>query len=244
MSKVVNATTLGLRFVNAYNTIDHALRTQYNFKNNIAFSDLVRRCSSLNMVVRTYEDDLIDLARLRNAIIHNKSERIIAEPHVEVVELMEKIARLVSTPPLAIEAIRSGDVATIASGFTIRDLMITTGKVGFSNVPIYKGTNLIGVMRWRKLVEVLASDVIAQGGSIDAFIESTTLEDFLYRYPCNAHFAITSENITIEEVLNLFNRNRKLACIIIAPGGSVSAMPRGIITGADVMDLMKVLEDY
>jgi len=232
------------RFTNAYNVIDNALRVQYNFKNNVTFSDLIRRCSSLNTVIRVYEDDLVDFARLRNAIIHNKSEQVIAEPHTEVVELMEKIARLVSTPPLAIDAIKSGDVAVIDCKATIRDLMLTTGKVGYSSIPIYNGNELIGVMRWRKLVEVLATYVIAQGQNIDDFINNTTLENFLHRFPCNMHFTLTTNTITIEETLTLFNHNRKLACIIITPDGSSHKRPLGIITGADVMDLMKILEDY
>ena len=76
-----------LRFINAYNQIDQTLRAVYNFKRNITFSDMIRRAVSLNSIVRRYEDKLIDYARLRNAIIHNSNEeRIIAEPHDDVVE--------------------------------------------------------------------------------------------------------------------------------------------------------------
>jgi len=240
MSTLTNAA----RFINAYNVIDNALRTQYSFKNNITFSDLIRRASSLNAVVRVYEDDLVELARLRNAIIHNKSEAIVAEPHDDVTVLMEKVAKLLSTPPLAIDALGNKNVAVIDSATTIRDLMITTGKVGYSSIPIYKGENLVGVMRWRKFVEVLAEYVIAQSASIDDFITNTTLENFLLRFPCNMHFTLTSNKITIEEVLTLFNQNRRLACIIITEDGSATKRPQGIITGTDIMDLMKVLEEY
>ena len=79
--------SLGVRFLNAYNLLDHSLRTQYNFKTNISFSDLIRRCASLNQVIRSYEDNLVELARLRNAIVHSHSDRIIAEPHEDVVAL-------------------------------------------------------------------------------------------------------------------------------------------------------------
>ena len=88
------------RFLNAYNTLDHSLRTQYNFKRTIAFSDVIRRSVMLNSVIRKYEDDLIDYGRLRNAIVHSGNEQeIIAEPNTNVVEKLEKIAQIVSTPP-------------------------------------------------------------------------------------------------------------------------------------------------
>ena len=44
------------RFIIAYNTIDQTLRSVYNFKRNLTFSDMIRRSVSLNSVVRKYED--------------------------------------------------------------------------------------------------------------------------------------------------------------------------------------------
>ena len=58
------------RFLTAYNVIDYSLRTIYDFKRSMSFSDVVRRSVVLNSVVRKYEEDLIDFGRLRNAIIH------------------------------------------------------------------------------------------------------------------------------------------------------------------------------
>jgi len=236
--------TNGTRFVNAYNIIDHGLRTLYNFKANISFTDLIRRCSSLNTVVRIYEDDLVDLARLRNAIIHNKKETLIAEPNIEVVELFEKIARLISTPPLAIDAISSREVATLAADLSMKELIVETSRLGFSSIPVYKGDSLVGVIRWRKFVEVIGGHVIAKGDSVDRFITEMTGECFLRTFPSNNHYHIASKRVSIEEVLGLFNHNRKLASVIITEDGTASCRPLGVITGGDIIDLMKVLENY
>ena len=40
------------RFITAYNNIDYGLRTIYNFKRSMSFSDVVRRSVVLNSVVR------------------------------------------------------------------------------------------------------------------------------------------------------------------------------------------------
>jgi spore cortex formation protein SpoVR/YcgB (stage V sporulation) len=107
--------TNGQRFLDAYNAIDRAMRVQYNFKTTISFSDLIRRCADLNHTIRQYEDDLINLARLRNAIIHNSdASRVVAEPHNSVVDLVEKIARLVTTPPLVVDVTHSRGAVIIA----------------------------------------------------------------------------------------------------------------------------------
>jgi len=242
---VVNVdTTHARRFINAYNAIDHALRVQYNFKSNISFTDLIRRCSNLNTVIRGYEDDLISLARLRNAIVHNKSEQIIAEPHEDVVELTEKIARIVVTPPLAIEVIKSRNVSTVQGSLSVSELMVEIDRVKFSNLPVYKGNALIGVVNFRKIASVQGS-IIAKGErTIDCFLKNTTVEEFLREYPANDHYSLVSANITIEEILNLFDGNRKLACVIFTKSGNFLEQPIGIITAADIFDLKKVLEGY
>ena len=232
------------RFISAYNTIDHTLRTQYNFKQNITFTDLIRRCAGLNDIIRSYEDDLIALARLRNAIIHNKSDEIIAEPHQNIVELTEKIARIIETPPLVIDAIKSRSVAIIPNTMSLRELMIEVNRKGHSNLPVYKGNALIGVINLRKLIGVQGEILMQEDRSLDLFVNHTTVEEFLREFPINTHYQLSSNKITIEEVLRAFNSNRKLSCIIITKTGNFLEAPMGIVTATDVMDLMKVLEDF
>jgi len=232
------------RFIGAYNAIDHTLRMLYNFKANISFTDLIRRCASLNDIIRSYEDDLIALARLRNAIIHNKSDEIIAEPHEDMVQLTERIARILSTPPLAIDAVGKREVATVQNCLSLRDLMIEVNIKGYSNLPVYKGNALIGVINLRKLVSVMGKVVTDQERSLDLFVNHTTVEEFLREFPESRHYQLSSAKITIEEVLRAFNGNRKLGSIIITRTGNFLEKPIGIITEADVMDLMKVLEDF
>ncbi|MCL2851164.1 MAG: CBS domain-containing protein [Firmicutes bacterium] len=236
--------TNGTRFVNAYNVIDHGLRTIYNFKANVTFTDLIRRCASLNTVVRIYEDDLVDLARLRNAIIHNKTETLVAEPNIEVVELFEKIAKLVMTPPTAIERLTSKDVATIPSHLSLKELIIEAARLGYGSIPVYKNNVLIGVWRKYRFVEVMGSHIIPRGESIDDFIENMTGEDFLRTFPTTNRYLLAGQKITIEEVLTAFTNNRKLACILITEDGTANCRPLGIVTRGDLINLMQVLEDY
>ena len=234
--------TLGKRFLNAYNTLDHCLRTQYNFKTNISFSDLIRRAATLNQVIRAYEDDLIDLARLRNAIVHHRNDQIIAEPHKEVVEFMEKVARIISTPPLAIDVIKSVEVNTISSGATLRDYLEYSVKVGHNIIPVYKENTLVGVLQRDNLISAMGQVILAKK-SLDEFVNNTSAELFLREFPKNDHFALVSKNIKIEEVLELFG-NRKLASIIITSDGTASGKLLGIVTTADILDLMNVIKDY
>ena len=232
------------RFINAYNQIDHALRSQYNFKQNISFTDLIRRCSHLNVIVKNHEDDLISYARLRNAIVHSVTDYVIAEPHEEVVFIMEQIARVIATPPLAIDALQGQAVVTVQSTLTLREWLIEKSKVEFSNLPVYKGNALMGVMFFRNYVKAIGK-FLAERRSLDGFVDNTTVEEFLRDYSSpSRQYQLVSSNITIEQVLKIFNDNKKTVCVIITKTGNFLEPPLRMITGGDIMDLMKVVEKY
>ena len=232
------------RFINAYNQIDHALRAQYNFKNNISFTDLVRRCSSLNSIIKTHEDDLISFARLRNAIVHAVGDYIVAEPHETVVKAMESIVELITTPPLALEALGRRKVAVISSCSTLAEWLVEKNRVGYSNLPVYKGNMLIGLMHWRQYFSGLGK-VVLERRSVDQYLQCTTVEEFLQENPSRDElYKLVSERVTIEEMLRLFDVNRKLVCVIITKAGKAMESPLRIVTRVDIMDLMKVLESF
>ncbi|MBO5229264.1 MAG: hypothetical protein J6B20_00480 [Clostridia bacterium] len=240
-----NLTTksLGSRFLDAYNAIDKALRIQYNYKTTISFSDLIRRCADLNHVIRGYENDLINFARLRNAIVHSSdNNKVIAEPHLDVVELMEKIASLITTPPLVVEVMRLRPVATIDATRNLYDLIKETGKTGHGMIPAYKGNNLVGIVRWRKLIEDLAG--ILDTCDLDQFIRKTSIEDYLRMYPQSGHFTVVNQGVTIEQILTIFNNNRKIAGILITENGTATELPVCFLTNADIIDLVKIIESY
>ena len=240
-----NLTTksLGSRFLDAYNAIDKALRIQYNYKTTISFSDLIRRCADLNHVIRGYENDLINFARLRNAIVHSSdNNKVIAEPHLDVVELMEKIASLITTPPLVVEVMRLRPVAIIDATRNLYDLIKETGKTGHGMIPAYKGNNLVGIVRWRKLIEDLAG--ILDTCDLDQFIRKTSIEDYLRMYPQSGHFTIVNQSVTIEQILTIFNNNRKIAGILITENGTATELPVCFLTNADIIDLVKIIESY
>ncbi|MBS7401242.1 MAG: CBS domain-containing protein [Eubacteriales bacterium] len=245
MSNMSNSTgkTLGVRFLDAYNAIDKALRVQYNFKTTTSFSDLIRRCADLNSVIRGHENDLINFARLRNAIVHSSdNNKVIAEPHLEVVQLMEKIATLITTPPLVADVLHKRPVTIIDANRSLYDLIKETGVTGHGMIPAYKGSHLIGIVRWRKLIEDLAT--ILDTNDLDDFIRKTSIESYLRMYPQSGHFAIANKNLTIEQALTIFNNNRKIAAILITEKGSAMERPIGFITNADIIDLVKIIETY
>lgn len=239
-----NEKSFAERFINAYNTIDHELRTRHNFRRSMSYSDMIRQAVVQNYVVRKYEDELIDFGRLRNAIIHKSNdEYIIAEPHEDVVLQFEKIAKLISAPPKVWNTICKKDVMTVQYDVSLKKVIELIYTSSFSNLPIYKNGGLIGVANGQKILNVLGEQV-SKGSDINEFITKTKIEEVVNQFSNGKYYEVMPMDITIEQALNLFYENRKLLIIILTKTGSMEEVPLGILTTGDIMDMNALLEKF
>ena len=97
------------KFLKSYNRIESQLKILYGGRATQNFTDLVKRCTDLNMTVRRYENELIDYGKLRNAIVHratDSEEVFIANPCDNVVENIAFIEKQLCHPPRITEAIK------------------------------------------------------------------------------------------------------------------------------------------
>ena len=232
------------RFLDAYNNIDYALKTRYNLNRAMGFSDLIRKSVVNNYIVRKYEDELIDYGRLRNAIIHNNNEDfIIAEPHDAVVEEIEHIEKLMTTPPKALDTVVNKNVLVTYAGKSMREVIMLMASSNFSNIPVYKDNQLIGVANGQKILNSMGQYMLS-GGKCYSFLDNVQIEDMLSSLQNSNYYVVKKADCTVEEALNEFYNNHKLLAILFTKHGLNTEMPLGIMTGANVAEAQKILEDY
>lgn len=232
------------RFLDAYNSIDYALKARYNFNRAMGFSDLIRKSVVNNYVVRKYEDDLIDYGRLRNAIIHSSNENfVIAEPHDQVVEHIEHIEKLITAPPRVLDTVGQRDVLVTYAEKSMREVITLMASSNYSNIPIYKGNQLLGVANGQKILNSFGQYMMA-GGKADVFLDQVQIEDMLSSLKDSIYYVVKKADCTIEDALNEFNNNHKLLAILFTKNGLPTEMPVGIMTGANFVDAQNVLENY
>lgn len=232
------------RFLDAYNNIDYALKKRYDFHRSMGFSDLIRKTASLNYIVRKYEDALIDYGRLRNAIVHNNNEDfVIAEPHNSVVENIEHIEKLITTPPRALDSIALRDVLTVRSDKSMREVITLMSSSGYSNLPVYKEGALIGVANGQKIIDSLGKYLLG-GGKPNVFLDNIQIEDMLSSLENTNYYVVKQEDCTVEEALEEFNNNHKLLAILFTKRGTTNELPIGIMTASNIVDAQNVIENY
>lgn len=232
------------RFISAYNAIDSSLRSIYNLKRSLNFSEVIRKTVLLNSVVRKYEDDLIDYGRLRNAIVHKgNSNFVIAEPHDDVVKKMEGIAELIATPPLAYDRISTHEVLCVEGSDVLASAIKLMARSGYSNLPVYESNKLVGVLNGQRIMDILGHHLLL-GENIQKFIDRTTVTDIIEELSNERYYTLADEKITIEQVMNLFETNNKLLIVLITRQGAQDYPPLGIITKDDIIKMQKVLDVY
>ena len=232
------------RFIQSYNNIDYTIRTRYNLNRSMGFSELIRKSVALNYIVRKYEDDLIDFGRLRNAIVHGNEDYIMAEPHIDVVEQIEKIERLLTAPPKALELVCRRDVLTISANQSMKDAIMLIASSSYSNIPAYNDKGeIICIANGQKILDSFGKHLLS-GGKADSFLNNVKIEDMLSKIENSNYYIFANKDLTVEEALEFFHDNSKLLAILVTKNGGAKEKPLGIITGSDVIKMNTILENY
>lgn len=230
------------RFIAAYNRLDQGLREIYSIKRTLTFSDMIRKVANVNTVVSKFEEDLIDYARLRNAIVHKSGDELIAEPNIEVVEKLEKIARIINTPPRVIECLRPRKVYTVTGDTTLKEVVLQMAKSGYSVVPVYISGTLVGVINRKMIVDGIGK-FVEQCRDIDDSINEP-VSKCLDIFNETSHYEVASTNLTIENMMYMFQQNRKLSSVVLTENGNYTEPAKAVIVSADIIDLNTILDNY
>jgi predicted transcriptional regulator len=232
------------RFLNAFNSIDYTIKTRYNMNRSMGFSEAVRKAVAFNYTIRKYEDDLISYGRLRNAIVHENGDYIIAEPNIEVVEKIEKIEKLLTTPPRALDVVARRDVLSVHASKSMKEVIMLIASSSYSNLPVFDDNNeIIGIANGQKILDAFGKYLLA-GGKSETFLESVKIEDMLSKIENSNYYAFANQDITVEQALSLFHQNSKLLAILVTKNGGAKEKPLGIMTGSDVLKMNKILENF
>lgn len=233
-----------MRFLSAFNNIDYAIKTRYNLNRTSGFSEAVRRAVSYNYIIRKYEDDLVSYGRLRNAIVHDNGDYTIAEPHIDVVEKIEKIERLITTPPRALETVARRDVLMVHSSKSMQEVITLIASSSYSNIPVYDDDNeIIGIANGQKILDSFGKYLLS-GGKAETYLKYVKIEDMILKTENSDYYAFANKDITVEQALALFHQNSKLLAVLVTENGGAKEKPLGIMTGADVLKMNKILENY
>ena len=233
------------RFLKSYNRIENQLKILYGGKAAQNFTDLVKRCTDLNLTVRRYENELIDYGKLRNAIVHratDSEEVFIANPCDNVVENIEFIEKQLCHPPRLMDAIKIKKIASVFADKPLITAVETFAETWQKSLVVYDHGKMIGMINSYGLYDKIAEHARSGGD----------LNDFLMKTPCGeivdaemlGRYKLMSKEVTVFEVFKAFEEQKNLLAVIITENGVLGERAMNIITPADFPRINRYLETY
>jgi len=226
------------RFLTAYNRIEKSMEKAIGFSGYMPFFKLVDRAKNVNAIVRKFEDDLREYAGLRNAIVHHRTdvEYAIAEPHDDIVELIEYIDRELSKPKTVGEMFQR-KVHTLRSSDSLDKGLKLIREYKFNQIPIYEDRKFMGLITTEGITYWLA-DQYANG---DISREIPTLLD-IYRLEKKKNtYRFISKEVSVYEAEEYFKnsvvKGKRLDALLITENGLVEEKLLGIITPLDLIKI-------
>lgn len=226
------------RFLTAFNRIDHTLRDIVEAKDFMPFYRLVDQARKKSPLVRKYEDDLRSYADLRNAIVHHRTstEFVIAEPHLQIVEKIERIDEVLAKPKLVGQLFRKR-VMTFQISDSLNHTLKVIRKRKYTQFPVYDGNIFKGLITTVGITNWLATSM--SGSHLPKQVP--TLQDILQheKNAASANYKFISRYITIYEAEEIFKqgveRGRRFEALLITEHGKPHQKLIGIVTPIDIM---------
>ncbi|MBP2100036.1 CBS domain-containing protein [Enterococcus rivorum] len=224
-------------FLNSFNRVEKWLREQLNNSSNIGFSEMVRRLArKKGSQVGTVEEDLLQMAQLRNAIVHERisQEFIIAEPNEWAVNRMVEIEQLLVSPAKVLPRF-SKKVTGFETNISIKEILAIVVRKRYSQFPIYKK----GIFQGLITVHGIGFWFAMESEKGEIYIEGRKASELLEinRNKINYHFV--NGETTIFEAQELFSNQPWLEAILITRNADPNGNLLGIIRPKD---LYKILE--
>lgn len=224
------------RFLNAFVAIETAFRMMLSASEHETFPTLLNRVAEKRSDVRRSQQDLLQYARLRNAIVHERGDRneVIAEPHAEIVESIENFAQLMTAPP-RLDSIPQVEVQTCAPEETVKSIAHRMYEGDFSQLPVYEEDACKDLVTGETITRWLGSRLREDGGVI---LDESVVSDVLpYREGASIH-KLMARDATVVDAIDAFqaaaDEGLYLDAIVVTHSGRADQRPLNIFTVYDL----------
>lgn len=226
------------RFTYAYNRIEKSMEKISGLNNYMPFSRLIDKTKHMNAIIRKFEQDLREFSDLRNAIVHHRTgaEYAIAEPHDDIVELIEYIDRELSKP-VTVGDMFIRKVHTLQGSDKLATGLKLIRERRFNQIPIYENRKFIGLITATGITYWLADKML------DEIIsrEMPTLLDIYDHEKQKKTYQFIDRNLSVYEAEEYFKKavanGKRLEALLITESGRPEEKLLGIITPLDLMEI-------
>lgn len=226
-----------------FNKLETMLKKRANARSEDSISSVVTSLVNIHKdrVVRQFQRDIRQFIELRNAIIHQSTDRAIAEPYEETVAALRQLVVNIEQPKAAWD-IATTELIKVSLEDSLSDVVGQMAQMHITSLPIVEDKKVIGFVSENTIVKIV-DKAFEYGG---ALIDEAKIKDVAYDKPYGDDsdvYAYVTRKVTVYEIEDMFNdaikKGKRLLAILVSDKGDASATPLGIITAWDLHKIDK-----
>jgi hypothetical protein len=218
------------RFIKAFNEIEQHLRSQIGRDTRHPFPEVVKVAAGINSVVRRYKDELLQYARLRNAIVHELGTNsvFIADPREAACFGIEDLRAKILCPKILRDMLPYAPLRVFDSATSLSQALAYMKEQNFSQVIARSERYVIlsceGVAHWLE----------AKSLENTVFLSQALMKDVLCFEPEDTYRYLKADD-TVERALEVFTNDigKRVFSILVTEKGNATEKPITIITPWD-----------
>ena len=189
------------RFLDSFATIEKHLRRMLDANRSATFNELLGRAVSRDRSVRRLRDQLKTLGELRNFLVHEyKSEQPLAVPSESTVLRIQIIRDELLSPVRLVDLFRPPvEICSPSDPIGVAAKRMLDGS--FSQVPVYSGNTLMGLLTSETVARWLAAQ-LADGQGI---LEERPVEEVMRHEEGTHSYVVMGRSATIDDALTEFD---------------------------------------
>ncbi|MEU1745799.1 CBS domain-containing protein [Micromonospora arida] len=229
-------TTLGSRFLAAFNDIEKHIRGHLKADERTSFTQLAREYAEKKRLPSQHKSALVAFASLRNAISHGTyyGGRPIAEPVEAIVQEIERLRQLMLEPPRALHVLPHGEVHTVRPGDPVGTALDLVRTLGFSQLPVYDSDGYAGVLTTNAIARWLADQLTRNTG----IAEEEPVSHVLRFAEPGENAVLVPRAITVVEAIERLSSGRQAGqlstALIITENGRRTDKPLRLVAPYDL----------
>ena len=226
-----------------FNKLETMLKKRANARSEDSISSVVTSLVNIHKdrVVRQFQRDIRQFIELRNAIIHQSTDRAIAEPYEETVAALRQLVVNIEQPKAAWD-IATTELIKVSLEDSLSDVVGQMAQMHITSLPIVEDKKVIGFVSENTIVKIV-DKAFEYGG---ALIDEAKIKYVAYDQPYGDDsdvYAYVTRKVTVYEIEDMFNnaikKGQRLLAVLVSDKGDASATPLGIITAWDLHKIDK-----
>lgn len=226
-----------------FNKLETMLKKRANARSEDSVSSVVSSLVNIHKdrVVRQFERDIRQFIELRNAIIHQSTNRAIAEPYEETVVSLRKLVVNIEQPKTAWD-IATTELIKVSLEDSLSQVVGQMAEMHITSLPIVEDKKVVGFVSESTIVKIV-DKAFEHGGTL---IDEAKIKDVAYDKPygdASDIYSYVTRKVTVYEIEDMFNdaikQGKRLLAILVSDKGDASATPLGIITAWDLHKIDK-----